>query len=344
MRRHYRLTSTILALAACCLSATAALAQDPDARWYRVELLVFSHEGSGAATSEAWDPRPPLAYPETFRFLRHPDREAANLEAWPGAESDISELGVQTIIVPEPPSGDEEPEDRLAAEDIPAVGDVADPNAAVAEEVEAIPLRPTPWIARPAGEREFRGKAAYMQRTGRYQTLFHESWLQPIAGEADNIPIVIDRSGDQQDWPALQGSVRLYLSRYLHIETNLWLNTDGSYIPGSWAMAPPPLGPASLIVIEPVQEPEESPVTAYSGSLFNEPAGLEQEPPDANEPRGPVSPWRHAVALTEKRRMRSEEVHYLDHPMLGLVVKLTPLSEEELEVLAVAEQAAGQGR
>ena len=326
------------------MSHPPLLAQDLDARWYRVELMVFSHEGSGAAGSEAWDPQPSLAYPESYRFLRHPDREAANLEAWPGAESEISEFGVQTIVVPEPPSEDEDPEDRLSPEDIPTAGDSADPNDVIAEEVETIPLRPTPWIARPAGELEFGGKAAYMQRTGRYQTLFHESWLQPMSDEVDSIPIIIDRSGDQQDWPLLQGSVRLYLSRYLHIETNLWLNTDGSYIPGSWAMSPPPLGPASLIVIEPVQEPEEPTLTAYSSTLFDDPAGLDQAqaPLDANEPHVPVSPWRHAVALTEKRRMRSEEVHYLDHPMLGVVVKLTPVSEEELEELAAAEQDAGQ--
>jgi hypothetical protein len=212
--------------------------------------------------------------------------------------------------------------------------------------MEPEPARPTPWIARPAREREFRGKAAYMQRTGRYQTLFHETWLQPMAGDADSIPIVIDRSGDQQDWPQLQGSVRLYLSRYLHIETNLWLNTDGSYIPGSWAMPAPPLGPVSLIVIEPEPEQEvelgaeQSMLSA--DSLFDAPEDAAEGPLDANEPPGPMYPWRHAVALTEKRRMRSEEVHYLDHPMLGLVVKLTPLTEEELEALAAAEQSAAQ--
>ena len=79
-------------------------------------------------------------------------------------------------------------------------------------------------------------------------------------------------------------------------------------------------------------------------TAFEDPACLDQAqaPLDANEPHVPVSPWRHAVALTEKRRMRSEEVHYLDHPMLGVVVKLTPVSEEELEELAAAEQDAGQ--
>ncbi len=329
-------------LIAGIITGPVALAQDRDERWYRVELLIFSHEGSGAATSEAWDPRPPLSYPEAYRFLRHPEREAANIEAWPGAENMIDERGVQTITVPEPATEEDEADDRLAAEDIPSGAPAPqEPNDVPADPVESMPPRPTPWIARPAAELEFRGKAAYMQRSGRYQTLFHETWLQPMAGETDSIPIVIDRSGDQQTWPQLQGSVRLYLSRFLHLETNLWLNTAGSYIPGSWSMKPPPMGPLSLIVIEPEPEPEET-TTPYSSSLFGDPAESEVAPLDANEPTGPLYPWRHAVALAEKRRMRSEEVHYLDHPMLGLVIKLTPLAEEELEDLAAAEALADQ--
>jgi hypothetical protein len=35
--------------------------------------------------------------------------------------------------------------------------------------------------------------------------------------------------------------------------------------------------------------------------------------------------------------MRSTEVHYIDHPLLGVVVKLTPLSDEDLQTLAQAE-------
>ena len=29
--------------------------------------------------------------------------------------------------------------------------------------------------------------------------------------------------------------------------------------------------------------------------------------------------------------MRSNEVHYIDHPLLGLVIKITPLSAEALQ-------------
>jgi len=44
---------------------------------------------------------------------------------------------------------------------------------------------------------------------------------------------------------------------------------------------------------------------------------------------GPVYPYRHAVALQQKRRMRSKEIHYIDHPMLGIIIKFTPLIAPE---------------
>jgi hypothetical protein len=46
--------------------------------------------------------------------------------------------------------------------------------------------------------------------------------------------------------------------------------------------------------------------------------------------------------MQQKRKMRSKEVHYLDHPLLGVVIKLMPLDEEQLQELADAERA-GQG-
>ena len=59
---------------------------------------------------------------------------------------------------------------------------------------------------------------------------------------------------------------------------------------------------------------------------------------------GPVSPWRHAVLMQQKRRMRSQEVHYIDHPMLGVIVKLMPLNAEELEDIALGDAAAEESQ
>jgi hypothetical protein len=83
---------------------------------------------------------------------------------------------------------------------------------------------------------------------------------------------------------------------------------------------------------------------AAPGSDASEPGGVfsaEQLPPE-QEVAGqvelePVYGFRHAVLMQQKRRMRSQEVHYLDHPMLGVVIRLNPVDEEYLRALAAAE-------
>ena len=52
----------------------------------------------------------------------------------------------------------------------------------------------------------------------------------------------------------------------------------------------------------------------------------------------PVYPYRHAVLLQQTRRMRSGEVNYIDHPMLGAIIKFTPVTAEQLAAIA-QEQA-----
>ena len=302
-------------------------AQEID-RWYRVELLVFSHEN--ARSAEQWDAIPSLAYPAAARFLVEPDRVEANLDLY-RADSVVDEYGRQILtILPDP---GESPE-----QDIP---DAPDPNIPSAETETTEPRLPTPFVALPARQREFRGKAAYMQRSGRYRTLFHQAWVQPVAESEGALPLILDRSGDTGDWPRLQGSITLYLSRYLHLQTNLWLNTPGDYLPGEWQMPSPPLGPPSVIIEElPIEEPEEQ--AAFGEQWLDtevEPTltGSEEEAAPEEGPLEPVYPWRHAVTMQQKRRMRSNEVHYLDHPLFGLVIKLTPLTEEDLGILARAE-------
>ncbi len=340
--------AALLTGAILCLSASAQ-----DERWYQVELLVFSNENSFG--TEQWEPLPSLTYPDSGRFLIFPETNRARVEEYRArasalsadtaerefeVESETDEFGRQFIRIL-PVAVDEAPDIPLAtppAGEEPPPGDpqvAVDPNAPAFEEP---PLYPTPFVALPPSSREFYGKAAYMQRTGEYRTLFHETWIQPVLEEERAIPLILDRSGDDQAWPRLQGSIKLHLSRYLHIEANLWLNTRGDYLPEHWRMPPPPLGPVSVIVEEP--EPEQQVLEEEEPVLLEEEEAAELEEEEQAEPEGPVYPWRHAVLLHQKRKMRSNEVHYIDHPLLGVVVKLTPLDEEQLQLLAEAEQAS----
>lgn len=192
-----------------------------------------------------------------------------------------------------------------------------------------------PFVMLGNERKAFNDTASTMARSGRYKILFHETWVQPVAAKREALPLILDRSGDTQQWPPLQGSIKLWLSRYLHLETNLWLNTGGEYLQGDWRMPAPPLGPVAAVdesgaaVIAPPAEPapENDTATVDSTNLY----WLEQEEtPQVLEPR---YPYRHAIALQQKRRMRSKEIHYIDHPMLGLIIKLTPLETEETSPL-----------
>jgi hypothetical protein len=256
---------------------------------YLVELLVFSRpSGAGA---EQWDATPELTYPKTPHFLTYPGEQP---------------------VAPAPSS---------AAN--PAPGD-AEPMG-----IDALPgpVQPALFTTLPQGQQQFAGKAAAMQRSGRYRILFHEAWLQPMYSQSDSVPIVLDRSGDGGAWPELQGSIRLYLARYMYLETNLWLNTQGEYLPGSWRMPAPPLAPASRapasVLTAPLQPATQPAVAGTSTPALNNmgsDGGI-----GAGERPGPEYPYRHAVLLQQARRIPSGEIVYVDHPLLGVLLQVSPL-------------------
>jgi hypothetical protein len=115
------------------------------------------------------------------------------------------------------------------------------------------------------------------------------------------------------------------------VETNLWLNTAGEYLAGTWRMPPPPFGPRSLII-------EEEQVVDVAAAVAALPAAGAATA-EAQE-IAPVYPYRHAVLLQQTSRMRSGEAHYIDHPMLGVIIKFTPVTGEQLAAIAAQETAA----
>ena len=396
--KNCKLTLPALALLAA-VTNTPAVAQDT--RWFKVELLVFANESTeqpaGAAIAEQWEPTPTLAYPLASRFLVDTARVAQNAAEFKG-DSLVDEYGRQIISfitddtgtpgqapfneavntpvdtpsapVPVPPTPVYQ-EGTLPAS-VPAARETAMAKALVL---------PRPFVLLRADYREMRGKAALMERGGRYTVLFHETWVQPVGPEKRSLPIVLDRSGDTQEWSRLQGTINLFLSRYLHVQTNLWLNTAGEYLPGTWQMPAPPLGPPSLIIEEQelidlatatgempqssrpgaeeaadalevnasgtdIARQSETPMasgllTQETGDGLTAPysndsiTGLEGG--ESAEAVSPIYPYRHAVLLEQTRRMRSNEIHYIDHPLMGVIIKFTPITAEELDAIA-AEQ------
>ena len=231
---------------------------------------------------------------------------------------------------------------RLLADEVSTPVVISQPEQAA----PTAPLQPAAFTILPSSQQALRNKAAAIQRSSRYQILFHEAWNQQMTDQANALPIVLDRSGDGGAWPELQGTIKLYVARYLYLETNLWLNTRGEYLQGSWRMPAPPLGPSSLIFEAPEPELELELEQPQRETITADPAiDLESQRVPSTlititkraETLEPIYPFRHAVRLHQTRRMRSGEVHYIDHPMLGVIVKITPLPDPRSQATPQAE-------
>lgn len=158
-----------------------------------------------------------------------------------------------------------------------------------------------------------------------YRLLAHRSWRQPGLSAADAVPIriaagpVIDnpaqhqRLAEQSSSTApsasrqapdpggarreLEGAITVTLGRYLHVRTDLVY----------WRVMPETFGPDAATAAA-------NPATADSTP---DPIAV-NAPTPAAEPA--PSPRLIGFRMQQHRRMRSQELHYLDHPMLGVIV------------------------
>lgn len=115
-----------------------------------------------------------------------------------------------------------------------------------------------------------------LRQSSGYRVLFHRAWRQSATGRDTAVayPVSSLVTGGSR---SVEGSIRLVLERYLHLDVNLvQMSARGAGGPGS----------------VPVHE------------------------------------------LREKRRIRSGELHYFDHPRFGMVAKVTPYSVPEAVVEA----------
>jgi len=108
----------------------------------------------------------------------------------------------------------------------------------------------------------------------------------------------------------LDGTIRLVVSRYLHVYTDLYFTT-----PVEWT----------------------EPATTAPGTAPDAPGGDESQEDEADPNSGidttPVASDAEGRAMlsypfVQHRRMRSGELHYLDHPVLGMLIRVDRAEED----------------
>ncbi len=139
-----------------------------------------------------------------------------------------------------------------------------------------------------------RAAATRMRRSGDYAVMHHGRWLQAVPPRDSGSPLLIQVGSQMPDATfELEGSVSVTLGRFLHFAAQLWLR-----------QTPPDTHAAPDLA-------REAESTGRADSVPVDGDGSTMDAPGY-------------VMLSESRRMRRGELHYLDHPWLGILVRIEP--------------------
>lgn len=168
------------------------------------------------------------------------------------------------------------------------------------------PASPLTQPLTPLAHLMFADKASKINRRHDMEVIWHQAWIEPVQGEEKAIRHPIDVSLKDKLDIQLRGTLQLYVSRYLHINTDLTIQ--------HYALAESKELAALSLPSSSTDKPD------YRTDLLNDGKVSLSEPQ--------LTPIRSA-RIRQSRRMRSNELHYVDHPMLGLVVKVIPIETED---------------
>jgi len=301
------LASLYLFVALTTLSALVK-AQEQEERWFQIEMIVFSQGGSPFTNEEIWRHDIELNYPQDWRELL--DAEALAIRQ----QEALDALNTNSEGLPR----------KIPNEEVSLVKEVPTEKDDELEIAET--LDPHTLLLLEKEEHSLKAHAGQLTRSNRYRVLFHGAWRQALLAR-DKAPSIIIHGGDAYDSHyQLEGSVKFSVERYLHVETNLWL-TDFSTNFGQERKPWPdlPLPPNKKIDVNDIQFIDDR-GTGFWNRFQNDLPGNEF---DKILSRNYIVNNIVLMKQKQSRAMRSTELHYLDNPQLGVLVKIIPYKKPE---------------
>lgn len=294
-----RITRFCSALA-LSLAAAGTQAANYAGNTFEIEMIIFERPQGMAHTSENWPASPRLEYPS--RWVDFDTRKESSKPV--ASRESLSPAGANG-----------EPMGEAAAK----IG-------------STLLLSPTATM--------LNNKAAALARGGD-RVLFHKAWRQVLKQKRSSPAVLIDGGDSFQGYSQLGGSVTLSVSRYLHLSTNLWLNDFSSPASDEGILLPKrPRATAEtpVKILSATQSENKNP--SYSSlALQDDPGTLgDYEPITLGEPQLEAEQTvyvAHAAHLQHERRLRSGQLHYIDHPAFGILIEIRTVAkpkEEDIEI------------
>lgn len=195
------------------------------------------------------------------------------------------------------------------------------PNPEVTEILRAVDANGTVETTRdlvPPAELHLNSAANRLENSGRYRVLLATGWYQSFPPDFEGEPLRVAIG----EWLAdaghreVEGHITIDRQRYLHVDVHL----------NHWQPMPPTEQVVDRSGGDPaMDQPSDAGVMGDEGdddagepTDQPEPAAMSAE----NRPKAELLTW-----IRETRRMRSEEVHFLDSPTIGVLIFFKKIEE-----------------
>jgi len=300
------LTAILLALASLP-SHSANLPQEKPVTWYDVEIVVFRN------------------------------LDTRSTETWP-TDAGVPDISNARPLFP--PSGNDAGNAENAAPTSPENRMAGNPGA------------PTPYVPLDKASHRLTGVVDSLRRSSKYEPLLHVAWTQPplerdqapamritlpdaLAPEAESndesspenitdeeallhgeVPEFLAETGGVPVARPLDGTVQLSVSRYLHIDLDLLYLPDDLNLAVLRGATPATRGWTEEEKLERERRRRDIIEALARGDITIEEAEILSLEPDEQVFQG--------FRVDQYRRLRSREVHYFDHPVLSVIVTVTP--------------------
>jgi hypothetical protein len=289
------------------LLAAAWTAAAADTALYKVELIVFENLDPAALQAEEWpdDPgTPPLKHAMELDALTAPPSVPPVAAPPPGPAA---------APVPAPANPTTASPAQAATVAAPPATSAAPPTA------PTTPVMPA-WRRLKPSELSLNGAEQKLRASGRYRPFLHIGWVQPLDSSDQGTPLHIYDGMDAtqanaapptQSGPAPQAPQA----------------ADGS-VPSSQASPNLPAAENPLHVLDGTLTLRRERFLHADVDLgFRKTVMPAPLPADSAETQPQSQPVTYYVRMTQSRRLRNDDLNYLDHPLFGVLLVVSPYSQ-----------------
>lgn len=320
--------SALLCAGLLCTPAISAAAEK-----YRIEVMMFAYLDENSAREEHW----PLL--EERAAQQALEEEAAIAAALHAAENEEADSLAETRI---------DSYSAMLVDALSATGNQSEEGLEPGQEQdkkqdqeqETIEEETVPSPIMVLDALEFAETVERFTYRSDIEVIWHQAWVEALDTAETAYSHEITGQIEKENFRiGLSGTISLYRSRFIHIQPDLEVNQEIFTIPddapvaGDITAISEKTTPELAVQVDQITSGTAEPKPMMTNSVMTKSLTQETIPSLAMKVEPEWIPLR-AAKIERSRRMRSDEVHYLDHPLLGIVVKVSPWvasAEEEKE-------------